>query len=154
MAPKHLLDASRHNVVVTLPVYSELGQSSSTTWENWRTGNVAMIQVLTALGKKKKQNRNAIFCNKCKGWDSLNRGWFVGLQTRWLLLNGSVLVWVICGYSWWVRLPGCLFSCSFDIQRATVDLPSVENGKLGCNFKRLKRRAFVLAAMSEAAFPV
>lgn len=153
MAPKHLLDASRHNVVVTLPVYSELGQSSSTTWENWRTGNVAMIQVLTALGKKKKKTEMLFSAISAKD-ETLNRGWFVGLQTRWLLLNGSVLVWVICGYSWWVRLPGCLFSCSFDIQRATVDLPSVENGKLGCNFKRLKRRAFVLAAMSEAAFPV
>lgn len=48
-----------------------------------------------------------------------------------------------------------LFSCSFDIQGATVDLPSMENVKLGCFrpplLASVKRRA---AALFEAASPV
>lgn len=142
------------NVIVTLPVYSRLGPSS-TTLLSWRTRNVTLIQVLTELGGKRKQNRNPIFCNKCKGWESLNSGWFIGLQT---------LEWQrACVRNLWIQLVSQaarppLFSSSSDIQRATVDLPSVEKGKLGCFslsvVTSMKDRAFVLTAMFEAAFPV
>lgn len=84
----------------------------------------------------------------------------------WLADSVASFEWQrACVSNLWIQLVSQaarppLFSCSFDIQRATVDLPSVENGKLGCFcfspsvVTSVKRKAFVVAAMFEAAFPV